>query len=174
MKFVTNTFYLLLFSCLHPLYLGLSLDLFGFLLYWIGFLLLLLCILPLCSVLLLSMLSVLLFFYTILPHILLLAMHFSLGMLYFSPTPFLLLFSASGSCLILSLSLATCHDLAKRLSHYLYFFSFLFLFFLIGLITTRWSAGKSHMTLSQYHNSVMDGHRWSCHGSQSQCVTWLE
>ena len=39
-----------------------------------------------------------------------------------------------------------CHDLAKQLSHYLYFFSFL------GLTTTKWSAGK-------------------CHGSQSQSVT---
>ena len=67
-----------------------------------------------------------------------------------------------------------CHDLAKWLSHYLYFFSFLFLFLLIGLTTTRWSAGKSHVTLSQCHNGMMDSHRWSCHGSQSQCVTWLE
>jgi len=30
-----------------------------------------------------------------------------------------------------------CHDLAKWLSHYLYFFSFLFFSFLIGLTTTR-------------------------------------
>jgi len=28
-----------------------------------------------------------------------------------------------------------CHDLAKQLSHYLYFFSFLFLFFYLGLTT---------------------------------------
>ena len=35
------------------------------------------------------------------------------------------------------------HDLANWLSHYLYFFSFLFLF-----TTTRQSAGKYHMTLS--------------------------
>jgi len=42
------------------------------------------------------------------------------------------------------------------LSHYLYFFSFLFLF-----ITTRWNAGKYHVILSQRHNSVTevtDGH----------------
>ena len=62
---------------------------------------------------------------------------------------------------------------AKSLFIFL-FFSFLFLFLLIGLTTTRWSMGKSHVTLSQCHNGVMDGHRWSCHGSQSQCVAWLE
>jgi len=62
-----------------------------------------------------------------------------------------------------------CHDLAKWLSHYLYFFSFLFLFLLIT--TTRQSAGKSYVTLSQCHNGVTDGHRWSHHESQSQCVT---
>jgi len=54
--------------------------------------------------------------------------------------------------------LKLCHDLANWLSHYLYFFSFLFLF-----ITTRWSVGKYHVTLSQCHNSVMDGHGWSSH-----------
>ena len=80
-------------------------------------------------------------------------------------------YSASIYCfafLVLDLRLGfclcpVCHDLAKRLSHYLYFFSFLFLFLLIGLTTTRWSAGKSHMTLSQCHNGVTDGHRWSHH-----------
>jgi len=50
-----------------------------------------------------------------------------------------------------------CHDLAKQLSHYLYFFFFSFLFL---FITTRWSVGKYHMTLSQCHNWC-DG--WSCH-----------
>jgi len=40
-----------------------------------------------------------------------------------------------------------CHDLAKQLSHYLYFFSFL-----IGLTTIRWSMEKYHVTLSQCHN----------------------
>jgi len=63
-----------------------------------------------------------------------------------------------------------CHDLANRLSHYLYFFSFLFFSFLIRLTTTRWSMGKYHMTLSQCHNIVMDGHRWSCH-SHSHIVS---
>ena len=111
---IHNIFYLLLFPCLYPLHLGLSLDLFGFLLYWIGFLLywigfllLLLCILPLCLVLLLFMLSVLLFLYMIFPYILLLAAHFLLGMPHSSPTPSLLPCSASGSYLTLSLSLAT-------------------------------------------------------------------
>ena len=71
-------------------------------------------------------------------------------------------------------SFPRCHDLAKRLSHYLYFFSFLFFFFFFGLTTTRWGVGKYHVTLSQYHNSVTDGHGWSRHKSQSQGVTWLE
>ena len=30
-----------------------------------------------------------------------------------------------------------CHDLAKRLSHYLHFFSFLFLFLYLGLTTQK-------------------------------------
>jgi len=37
-----------------------------------------------------------------------------------------------------------CYDLANRLSHYLYFFSFSFL---IGLTTTRWSVGKYHVVM---------------------------
>jgi len=54
---------------------------------------------------------------------------------------------------------ALCHDLAKWLSHYLYFFLFLFLFFsFLGLTTTRWSVGKYDVTLSQCHNGMMDGH----------------
>jgi len=60
-----------------------------------------------------------------------------------------------------------CHDLAKWLSHYLYFFSFL-----IGLTTTRWSVGKYHVTLSQCHNGVMECHRSQitvCHMTR---VTW--
>jgi len=48
-----------------------------------------------------------------------------------------------------------CHDLAKRLSHYLYFFSFLFLFFYLGLttqkevresVTSQVSHSHGHMT----------------------------
>ena len=49
-----------------------------------------------------------------------------------------------------------CHDLANWLSHYLYFFSFFSFLFLFT--TTRWSTGKYHVTLSQCHNGVMDGH----------------
>ena len=44
--------------------------------------------------------------------------------------------------------------MAKLLSIFL----FLFFSFLIGLTTTRWSVGKYHMTLSQCHNGVTDGH----------------
>ena len=57
-------------------------------------------------------------------------------------------------------------------------FIFLFLFFFFSfLITTRWSVGKYHMTLSRCHNSVTDGHIWSRHRSQvTVChmtkVTW--
>jgi len=42
-----------------------------------------------------------------------------------------------------------CHDLTKRLSHYLYFFSFLFF---SGLTTQGWSTRKYHMTRS--HGSM--------------------
>ena len=64
----------------------------------------------------------------------------------------------------------TCHDLAKWLSHYLFFFFFFFFFSFRGLTTTKWSAGRYHVTLSQCHNWC---DRWSCHRSQSQGVTWL-
>jgi len=65
----------------------------------------------------------------------------------------------------MNLGVPQCHNYWKWdhstfvmtwLSHYLYFFSFLFLF-----TTTRWNAGKYHVTLSQRHNGVMEGHRWS-------------
>ena len=58
------------------------------------------------------------------------------------------------------------YNLANWLSHYLYFFSFLFLF-----ITTRWSAGKCHVTLSQCHNGVTDLSQMVtvCHMTR---VTW--
>jgi len=55
----------------------------------------------------------------------------------------------TGSFTSLQMLWPICHDLAKRLSHYLYFF---FFSFLIGLTTTRWSMGKYHVTLSQCHN----------------------
>jgi len=35
------------------------------------------------------------------------------------------------------LEMIKCYDLAKWLSHYLYFFSFLFLFFYLGLTTQK-------------------------------------
>jgi len=54
------------------------------------------------------------------------------------------------------------YDLTKWLSYYLYFF-FFFFSFLIGLTTIRWSMGKYHMTLSQCHNGVIDGHVTVCH-----------
>ena len=65
-----------------------------------------------------------------------------------------------------------CHDLAKRLSHYLYFFSFLFFFF--GLTTTRWSMGKYHVTLSnseQRDSWLNSGHRTLDADNYSPCDT---
>jgi len=50
-----------------------------------------------------------------------------------------------------------CHDLAKQLRHYLYFFSFLFLFFYLGLTTQK-----------EVQESVMS-HR--CHTVTSHDVT---
>jgi len=49
---------------------------------------------------------------------------------------------------------APCHDLAKWLSYYLYIYIYIFL----GLTTTRWSVGKYDVTLSQWHDGMMDGH----------------
>ena len=52
-----------------------------------------------------------------------------------------------------------CHDLAKQLSHYLYFFSFLFFFlFLFGFTTQGGSIEKCHMTNITHH-----GHMTGCH-----------
>ena len=61
-----------------------------------------------------------------------------------------------------------CYDLANWLSHCLYFFSFLF--FSYWTCNYKMEHGKYHVTLSQCHNGVMDGHRWSCYKSQSQSV----
>ena len=57
---------------------------------------------------------------------------------------------------------------AKSLFIFLFFF---FFFSFLGLTTTKWSAGKYYMTLSQCHNSVMDGHVMVtvCHMTR---VTW--
>ena len=77
----------------------------------------------------------------------------------------------SGTC---RRSLEWCHDLAK-MTKLLFIFLFFFFFFSFNWIYNyKVERGKSHVTLSQCHNGVMDGHRWSCHGSQSQCVTGLE
>jgi len=61
-----------------------------------------------------------------------------------------------------------CHDLAKWLSYYVYFFFFSFLFFSYWTYNYKMEHGKvSHdfVTMSQW----CDG--WSGHRSQSQCVT---
>jgi len=63
-----------------------------------------------------------------------------------------------------------CYDLAKRLSHYLYFFSFLFLFlWTYNYKVERGKVSRDFVTTS--HWCVTEGHRWSCHRSQSQGVT---
>ena len=45
--------------------------------------------------------------------------------------------------------------MAKLLFIFLFFF---FFFSFLGLTTTKWSMGKYHVTLSQCHNGVIDGH----------------
>jgi len=50
-----------------------------------------------------------------------------------------------------------CHDLAKQLSQYLYFFSFPLLLLL------RWSMGKYHMTVTKSQKRCDSGHRMLCH-----------
>ena len=62
-----------------------------------------------------------------------------------------------------------CHDLAKRLSHYLYFFSFLFLF--LWTYNYKGECGKvsrDFVTMSQLVWRMVTSQ------SQSQGVTWLE
>ena len=53
----------------------------------------------------------------------------------------------------------SCHDLAKWLSHYLYFFSFLFFCFYLGLTTQKrvWKSVTSQV--SQSHDRI--SHDWS-------------
>ena len=69
-----------------------------------------------------------------------------------------------------------CMSWLGKTAKLLFIFLFLFFSFLIGLITTRWSTGKYHMTLSQCHKFLCDG--WSqmvtshitvCHMTR---VTW--
>jgi len=61
-------------------------------------------------------------------------------------------------------SSARCHDLAKRLSHYLYFFSFSFLFFYLGLTTQRevWESVTSQVSHS--HGHMTGSHSVTSHG----------
>jgi len=56
-----------------------------------------------------------------------------------------------------------CHDLAKRLSHYLYFFSFSFLFFYLGLTTQRevWESVTSQVSHS--HGHMTESHSVTSH-----------
>jgi len=60
-------------------------------------------------------------------------------------------------------SQGVCYDLAKQLSHYLYFFSFIFLF---GFITQGGSIEKYYMT-----NVTHYGHMSGCHSvmSHNEC-----
>ena len=72
------------------------------------------------------------------------------GMHHAYPAEFLQQLNAGGLppallCLKVS-SPVICHDLAKQLSHYLYFFSFSFSFLLSWTYYTEGSAGKCHVT----------------------------
>jgi len=54
------------------------------------------------------------------------------------------------------------YDLAKQLSHFLFFFCFLFFYLVRSLL--RWSVGKYHVTVTQshiwlYHKVTVTGHR---------------
>jgi len=75
-----------------------------------------------------------------------------------------------------------CHDLAKQLSHYLYFFSFLFFFFYLRLtiqkgvqesITSQVSHSHSHMTGSHGVTSH-DRHGKVVHRPCSNCISSIE
>jgi len=62
--------------------------------------------------------------------------------------------NVSQSSQVFAMELRYYHDLAKRLSHYLYFFSFLFLFFDLGLTTQRevWESVMSQVSHSHSHS----------------------
>ena len=67
-----------------------------------------------------------------------------------------------------------CHDLAKRLSHYLYFFSFLFFFFILDLLH-RGKYGEvtvSHHMMS--HDESHDRHGKIVHRPCSSCISSVE
>ena len=90
---------------------------------------------------------------------------------------------------LLEESKVTCHDLAKRLSHYLYFFSFLFFSFILDLLH-RGKCGKvlrhkyyivmitwqevtaSHHMIS--HNESHDRHGKIVHRPCSSCISSVE
>ena len=62
-----------------------------------------------------------------------------------------------------SKSSPNCHDLAKWLSHYLYFFSFLFLFFYLGLTTQREVRESITSQVSHSHGHMTGSHSVTSH-----------
>jgi len=71
-----------------------------------------------------------------------------------------------------SLQLSICHDLAKRLSHYLYFFSFSFLFFILDLLHRRKCGKVSHHMMS--HDESHDRRGEIVHRPCSSCISSVE
>jgi len=82
-----------------------------------------------------------------------------------------------------------CYDLAKRLSYYLYFFSFLFLFFYLGLTTQKEvresimsQVSHSHITWQKVtashhmmsHDKSHDRHGKEVHRPCSSCISSVE
>jgi len=62
-----------------------------------------------------------------------------------------------------------CHDLAKQLSHYLYFFFFSFLFLLSWIYYTKGSTGKCYVTSvtqSQSHHMMSHDKSHDRHGKE--------
>jgi len=62
---------------------------------------------------------------------------------------------------------SSCHDLAKWLSHYLYFFSFLFLF---GLTTQERKRGEVSYDNIIYHNYMSEYHRVTLYNEYGKVV----
>ena len=56
-----------------------------------------------------------------------------------------------------------CHDLAKWLSHYLYFFSFLFFFFYLRLTTQKGVQESVTSQVSHSHNHMTGSHNVTSH-----------
>ena len=61
------------------------------------------------------------------------------------------------------MNLPLCHDLAKQLSHYLYFFPFLFLFFYLGLTTQKEVQESVMSQVSHGHNHMTESHSITSH-----------